>query len=168
MNDFTEVPGANLPDDFDTAQATPLDYFLLLFPLNLIADLVRYTNDYATWKTSQPGAEADANWTDTNVPEMRAFLGINILMGINQMPEADMFWSTNQFLGNSGVTNTMTCNRFQKILQYFHTADRASEPRRDHPEYDRLVKVRPIINILSETFARLYTVNKKCRLMKQW
>lgn len=103
----------------------------------------------------------DAKWVETTVTEMRAFLGINILMGICQMPEADMFWSSNNLLGNVGVQNIMTCNRFQKILQYFHVSDRSAEPRRGDEGYDRLYKVRNVIDRVSETFLRGFTLSQQ-------
>ena len=83
---------------------------------------------------------------------MRAFIGINILMGIQKMPSLDMYWSSDKFFRHAGVTGTMTCNRFRKIHQYFHAADRASEPQRGEPGYDKLFKVRPVIDAVSGTF----------------
>lgn len=100
-----------------------------MFPADLIQRLVDYTNSYAVWKMTAQGS-VDDKWEETSEPEMRAFLGINILMGINQLPEVDMYWSSDPYIGNQGLQQAMTCNRFQKISQYFHASDRAAEPRR--------------------------------------
>ncbi|XP_060575855.1 uncharacterized protein LOC132733266 isoform X2 [Ruditapes philippinarum] len=117
IDDFVERPGPNLPEGFDTETATPLDYFWLMFPVRLIAMIVRYTNQYASWKQTRTGP--DTYWEDVTEPELRAFLSINILMGIHQLPQVEMYWSTNQYVGNQGIQKTMTCNRFIKISQYF-------------------------------------------------
>ncbi|XP_060571268.1 piggyBac transposable element-derived protein 4-like [Ruditapes philippinarum] len=55
----------------------------------------------------------------------------------------------------------MTCNRFQKITQYFHASDRAAEPRRGHQGYDKLYKVREVITAVSEAFRRGYTLSRE-------
>jgi hypothetical protein len=56
-----------------------LQYVLLLFPLALIQVLVHNTNLYAV----QSGAQG---WTNTTLDEMKAYLGLQILIGITQIP----------------------------------------------------------------------------------
>ncbi|XP_052767574.1 piggyBac transposable element-derived protein 5-like [Mya arenaria] len=137
IDDFTETPGPNFPDDFDVDQATPLDYFWLVFPIQLITMIV-HTNTYAQWVQARDGF--DSFWHETSEAEMRSFLAINVLMGIQQLQEISMYWSSNPFIGNPGIMGTMTCNRFQKLAQYFNVSDRTSEPRRGEPGYDCLLK----------------------------
>ncbi|XP_052224356.1 piggyBac transposable element-derived protein 4-like [Dreissena polymorpha] len=84
-----------------------------------------------------------------------------ILMGINMLPNAEMFWSTDPFINNAGITNTMTCNRFQKLVQYFHIADRTTAPGRGETGYDPLFKLRPVMESVSRTFQEIYTLNKE-------
>ena len=86
---FTENPGPNLPEDFDTTTASPLDYFWLLFPMNLLVQIVEHTNAYAAWKMRQPAQGPDDSWHDVTLSEMRAFMAVNILMGICQLPSLD-------------------------------------------------------------------------------
>ena len=64
-------------------------------------------------------------------------------------------------IGNAAIKAMMTCNRFCKILQYFHISDRAAEPRRGSPGYDRLYKVREVMDTLMVTFKRAYTLHKQ-------
>ncbi|WAR27304.1 PGBD4-like protein [Mya arenaria] len=158
IDDFHGEPGPQLPDDFDTVTATPLEYFLLIFPVQLIQALVAHTNAYSVWKIAQNGP--DDRWDDVTFAEMRAFLGINILMGISQLPHTEMYWSTNPFFGNAGVQRVMTCNRFQKISQYFHASDRSAEVGRGLPGYDKLYKVRSVMDVLLGTFRRYYTLSR--------
>ena len=51
----------------------------------------------------------------------------------------------------------MTANRFQKLTQYIHVADLASEPAKDAPDFDALYKLRPVIDHVSATFQEMYT-----------
>ncbi|XP_060576374.1 piggyBac transposable element-derived protein 4-like [Ruditapes philippinarum] len=86
---------------------------------------------------------------------------MNILMAINFLPEVDMYWSANSFIGNSGIQNIMTCNRFQKLCQYFHVSNRDLEPTRGHPNYDRLYKIRPVVQHISDTFITCYDLSRE-------
>ena len=53
VNNFTEETGPNFPDGFDCNTATPIDYFNLMFSMNIIPDFVRHTNSYACGKWSR-------------------------------------------------------------------------------------------------------------------
>ncbi|XP_052277135.1 piggyBac transposable element-derived protein 4-like [Dreissena polymorpha] len=72
-----------------------------------------------------------------------------------------MFWSSNPFINNADITNTMKCNRFQKLVQYFHVADWSTEPGRGEPGYDKLFKVRPVMESVSRTFQDINMLNKE-------
>ena len=76
-----------------------------------------------------------------------------------------MYWSRNKFIGSLGIQDVMVCNRFQKLGQCFHVPDRQTEPTRGHPDYDRLFKVRPIIDHVAKTFLERYTLGPS---MRQW
>ena len=159
VNDFREETGPQLPADFDVNTASPLDYFYL-FPLTLFVDIVAHTNNYAIWKMAQSG-ENDPKWLATTLEEMAAYIGLNIFMGIDSKPHYNMYWSTDEFIGNAGFKKTMTCNRYEKLTQYFHVADRQSEPERRSPNYDRLFKIRPIMNTVKETSYKYYKPHRE-------
>ena len=79
----------------------------------MFVEMACHTNNYARWKARN--SSPDDKWVPTDEYEMRAFMGINIIMGINNLPEADMYWSGNSFLVNAGIQNVMSCNRYQKL-----------------------------------------------------
>ncbi|XP_060579431.1 piggyBac transposable element-derived protein 4-like [Ruditapes philippinarum] len=155
VEDFAGEPGPNLPDDFDVSTASPLDFFKLVFPVSLITYLVDMTNLYANWRQAQPGVDLDDRWEETTEAEMRAFLAINIL------PTLEMYWSKKMLIGNVGVQQIMTCNRFQKLSKYFHASDRTDDRPRGHPDYDRLYKVRHVMRTLSTTFREMWTLSRE-------
>ena len=76
--------------------AIELDYFKLLFTDDMLNDMSLQTNLYAQQCIAE---KPDPQWTDTTMPEMRAFLAIQILMGIDVLPEQRMYWSSNEYLG---------------------------------------------------------------------
>ena len=53
INPFNQHSGPNLPENFDTATAKPIDYFELLFKTEMFADIVTHTNDYALFKRDE-------------------------------------------------------------------------------------------------------------------
>ena len=161
VQSFTEEWGPVLPDDFDVDNGTPIDYFWLLWKPDTFATIARHTNNFARWSIEQKGEE-DPRWTDeVDEFEMRAFIGINILMGVNSLPDAELYWNQNPLIGNKGIQNTMTCNRYQNVQQYFHVSDRETEPARGADNYDRLYKVRPIIDMVSDTFKSRYVLSRE-------
>ncbi|GFO27562.1 PiggyBac transposable element-derived protein 4 [Plakobranchus ocellatus] len=51
----------------------------------------------------------------------------------------------------------MTRNRFQNIIKFLHFHDNSQMPERDNPNYDRLYKIRLILEHLYEKFQEVYT-----------
>ncbi len=151
VDNFQEVTGPNLPPSFDVNTATPLDYFKLLFPPRLISDITKHTNSYAAWVETKSGKK-DPYWTETTDEEISAYLGLNILIGLDNKPSYSLYWNRDPFIGNQGFISTMPQRRYEKLTQYFHVSDRESEPARGSPGYDRLYKVRPVIECLQENF----------------
>ena len=153
LDDFTDESGAKLPDDFDTTAATPLAYFELLFEPEMFELIATNTNRYAQYyrdckriKINNPNFE-DPYWTETTDAEIRALYGVAIMMGINRMPNAELYFDKNPFMGNEGIKQTFTILRYKKLMQYLHVSDQATELPRNDPNYDWLAKIRPIIQM---------------------
>ncbi|XP_033229772.1 piggyBac transposable element-derived protein 4-like [Belonocnema kinseyi] len=56
----------------------------------------------------------------------------------------------------------MTIKRFSFLLSHLHLNDDSREPKRNETGYDKLYKVKPVLNILYETYTHFYnpTVNQ--------
>ena len=78
--------------------------------------------------------------------ELKAFMGINIIMGINQLPAYHLFWSTDDFFGNQGIKRTLTKNRYEDITSNLSFRDSSKEPLRGDENFDRLFKVRAVLD----------------------
>ena len=82
-----------------------------------------------------------------------AFLGVNLLMGINKLPAMKSYWSVDESLGNSLIQKAMTRARFLETLQNIHFADNHKElPPKESEEYDRAWKLRPLFDHLGKHF----------------
>ena len=78
------------------------------------------------------------------------------MMGINRMPNAELYFDKNPFMGNEGIKQTFTILRYKKLMQYLNVSDRATELPRNDPNYDQLAKIRPIIQMAEQTFKDHY------------
>ena len=71
--------------------------------------IVKQTNNYAVFKRDETRAQknepdyVDNMWVNTSVDEMRAFFGMNVIMGINNLPGYKLYWHKDSFLGNAGI-----------------------------------------------------------------
>ena len=61
---------------------------------------------------SERYADQSGRMFQTSVEELRAFLGINILMGIHKLPKMRDYWSVDEGLGNPLIQKAMTRDRF--------------------------------------------------------
>ena len=72
--------------------STPFDIFQTVTGMNeLLEIIVTETNRYATQKGHN--FETTEDW-------MKAYLGINVTMGINKLPSLEDCWSTDKCIGN--------------------------------------------------------------------
>ena len=82
-----------------------------------------------------------------------AFLGVYLLMGINELQTMNSYWSVDESLGNSLIQKAMTRARFLEILQNIHFADNHKElPPKESEEYDCAWKLRPFFDHLGKHF----------------
>ncbi len=51
-------------------------------------------------------------------------------------------------------------NRFQQILRYFHMVDNSTAPDNTSPGYDKLWKIRPLIDHINQVSQANFTLGK--------
>ena len=102
----------------------------------------------------------DPSWYATTCEEMRAFVALNIWFGIKSLPETRLYWSKNAVLGVPEVQKIMPRNHFEKIRQYLHLNNWENMLWREHPNHDKLFKVRPLLDVLPVKFREEYRPSK--------
>ena len=152
INDFKESTGPNHNLQWD---ASPLDYFYLMFSEDTFEHIVRETNRYQHAK--KPG---DKYWTPITIPELKAYFGIQIIMGIHQLPAYWCYWSGEDFLRVDAVANIMSKSRYEKISEYFHVESGENAPR-GTPGHDPIHKVRKIFDIAVQNFQTNYDPSRE-------
>lgn len=119
-----------------------LDIFLAFIADDLWDKMVEESNRYAHQKLDN----RSENFRAITRAEMKAFIGINIIMGIDKLPAYALYWSTDEFFGNPGIKRVMAKNRFEQLSCYLHFNDSSKEPARGTRDYDRLFKVRTVLD----------------------
>ena len=119
-----------------------------------MSEIVCQTNLYA--KQTMPDNQYEG-WCELTVPELRAYFGFCILMGIVKLPSLDDYWKKDLRLHYDPVASRITRDRFRDIRRYLHLVDNDTLPPPGTPGSDRLAKVRPLFE----------AVNSKCQTLYQ-
>ena len=102
-------------------------------------------------------------WT-TSTDEMKAFIGFVIMMGVVKLPDLYDYWSSSEVLHCFPVASRITRKRFLELRRYLHFVDNDALPVRGEEGYDRLGKVRPIIEALRHSFLAAYSPHRECAI----
>lgn len=118
---------------------TPLDLFFMFFDDEIITDIIQYTQKYAR----------DNNRHDFTIDkdDLLKFLGIMILSGYHTLPQADLYWSTEEDKGLKIVRDCMSRNRFRNIKRNIHLFDNNKLDKND-----KFTKLRPFFDQLNKKF----------------
>lgn len=125
---FRETPGPNYPFE----ESSPLQIFEKTFGVQTLELIVEQSNLYA---------QQNGKCLDLSVEELKAFLGILIIMGFHTLPTMRLFWCSEKNFRVDRVANIMTQKRFLFILRYLHVNNNELMPKRGEPGYDKLYKI---------------------------
>ena len=77
-------------------------------------------------------------------------------MGINKLPDLCDYWSTDPYLHYVPVASRITRKRFTQIKSFLHFVDNSTLPDRGDPNFDRLGRVRPVLDIITSNLKSVY------------
>ncbi|GBM24837.1 PiggyBac transposable element-derived protein 4 [Araneus ventricosus] len=132
--------------------SSPFDYFKLLFSTSMCETIMINTNKYAEYVQKEKNV-TDGKWKPIeHISEIWNFIAIILIMSIAKFPKMKNYWSTNPILGNEMIKNTMTRDRFMKILKYFHLSDREMEKVASDEEFYLMQKLDPLMTDMKKNF----------------
>ena len=130
-------------------QPSESDMFREVFIDEAFAYIVLETNHYAAEQIARlrnagrlTQNSRASNWKDTDITEMKAWVGIVLLMGYIRLPNYYAYWSTNPLTRQPGIQQIMTRDRFLSILQFLHLCNNSQALPADHEDHDRIHKIR--------------------------
>jgi len=77
-------------------------------------------------------------------------------MSIHKLPHMNNYWSSDWVLAVPQFTQVFTKRRFWFLWANMHLVDNNNCLPRDHADYDKLFKVRPMVDKLNDNFAECY------------
>lgn len=122
------------------AVKNPIEYFSIFFADELWQKICEETNLYAM---QTKGIELKCT-----VPEIKRFVGILLYLAVVKIPTYRMAWAANFKL--AAVANALPRYRFEKIKQFFHLNNNTKQPQKGTPEYDKLYKVRHLLDSIKK------------------
>jgi hypothetical protein len=125
-------------------EATPLELLQLFLPLRLMEQFAHHTN-----------AAAHFGWRPTTAQELYAFIGVHIYMGIDRLPETELYW-TGSYV-HSFITDLFSRDRFKQLRRYFSVVER--DPA--SPLRDPIPHVRSLAAVLNASFAAHYKASQE-------
>ena len=145
---FKKTPGPKVP-----IPQSAKEIFFLFFTPTLLELIVEQTNKYAA---ECMGLEKFEKWDKVTVDELCAYMGFMLLMGIVHLPSLYDYWKNDEVYHYSPIADKISRNRFHELHRYLHFVDNSTLSPPGSPDYDRLGKVRPVVDILSNRVAAVY------------
>lgn len=143
---FEQIPGPRI-----AISESPAEIFSSVLGDDFLKVLVSESNRYAQQKKAS---------LDLTLEELKAFIGILIIMGFHSLPSIRLYWSSDQNFHNTRISDIMSLKRFLKILRFLHINDNEAMPQKGDPKFDKLYKVRPMISYLSNSFLSAYSPDR--------
>ncbi|KAL1425610.1 hypothetical protein MTO96_019037 [Rhipicephalus appendiculatus] len=134
-----------------TKKAVPraVDCFALYFDDEVIDMILEHTN--------RAGAEKyTTKWAVLTADELRAYFGLLLLMSVSPRHHFYHYWSRDSLFNSEEIAKVMSFKRFQYIMNSLRVNDHSKEKKKGEDGYDRLAKLRPLINKLNRSFQEEY------------
>jgi len=137
-------------------ESSPFTIFFLFFQ-QIFVILLRETNRYFHQYVASPdeAGKTAQEPADITMQELYRFFVI-IQMGHGQCECLKDCWSREEQYFTPFYSKTMVRDRFFHILGFLHFENNDNPPNRDDPHYDRIWKIRNILDTLNDKFYELY------------
>lgn len=152
---FTQISG---PHHGLSKNSDAIDFFNLLFPAQLIELIATETNAHA--KTCRFLGSDVQDWVPVTAHEIKGFIGLVILMGIQNLPDPSHYWSWSHYDNSYTFYRAMSFKRFKQIAANVRMGSFATEDyRSSNNPRDSLHIFRPMLNMLGRAMWDTYRPN---------
>ena len=153
VNSFTSPTGPTvaIPD-------SPVEVFQLFYTDQIFEEIVFQTNEYAK---EMMDAKKYEKWKPICLEDLKAFFGFNILMGLVSLPSVEDYWKRTEVYDYGPIADRISSDRYREISRYLHFVDNSTLCAPGSSDYDRLGKVRPLLEHLKSKFASNYYPSKE-------
>ena len=128
------------------------EIFMLFFTTSVLDYIVVQSNNYA----QKCLGDSYTTWQPITTDELQAYMGFMILMGLVKLPSIYDYWKKDEIFHYSPVASRISRNRFFDIHRYLHFVNNDTLAAPGSATYDKLGKIRPLINMITSHFASVY------------
>ena len=100
------------------------------------------------------------DWEDTTREEMHCFIGFLYGISINKIAEISDIWSSDWVVASPAFASFLGKDRFRALWSSVHLADNERAHQRGTREFNKLYKVRPIMDILGRSFKNNFNLGQ--------
>ncbi|UYV81615.1 ZKSCAN1 [Cordylochernes scorpioides] len=163
---FGEVCG---PQHLPPSIIRPIEYFLLFITINLMKEIVAFTNKcaqtlLASNRDKLPLFSRKLAWKDTTLDEMMAFIGVIFNMGNVKKNQIRDYWSKNELLETPWFGKVMSRGRFELLYSCFSLIDDSNLVPSSHPDYNPTARFEKLIEHVNNKFIYYYKPTQNLRV----
>ena len=100
------------------------------------------------------------NWRDFGEGDMKIFLAHLIAMGLVRKGAIERYWDHGETVKTPFFGTYMGRNTFQAILSNLQVSDSTKDLPRNNPNYDKLFKVRPFVDMMDRNILQSYKAGR--------
>uniref|UniRef100_A0A3B4UNY5 Pogo transposable element derived with ZNF domain b n=1 Tax=Seriola dumerili TaxID=41447 RepID=A0A3B4UNY5_SERDU len=146
------------PRHFLSKNSDAIDFFNLLFPTELVELITNETNAHA--KTCQFLGSCHPDWVPVTTHEIKGFIGLVVLMGIQNLPDPSHYWSWSHYDNSYTFYRAMSFKRFKQIAANVRMGSfTTDEFRGTNNPSDSLHIFRPMLDIVGGAMWNAYRPN---------
>ena len=117
----------------------------------LTPTFLQYIVDQSNLYASQRNQELHLS-----LEELKAYVGILIIMGFHSLPSMRLYWSSDCNFVVPRIQQIMPLKRFLKITRLLHFNDNSKIICKGEDGYDKLYKIRPFLDYANKRFPLLF------------
>ncbi|XP_047137584.1 piggyBac transposable element-derived protein 4-like [Hydra vulgaris] len=135
----------------------PIHLFEVFFDSALIQKLVTETNNYHSRRLQSSPIKHRMVWVDVTSNDIKVFIAICLAMGIIKLSCIHDYWRQELwFFAIPSFSKVMFRDQFRKIHRYLHFCNETAAIPRGNEGYDKLFKVRMLLDDLCPKLRKLY------------
>ena len=138
----------------------PVSVFRTFFIEEILNLITNQTNIYGKGKKQSSNQRKTSKWKDVSKKEIESFLGLVILMGINDLPNIKLYWSKDMVFHNTFISSIMSRDRFLETFYNLHLANNSLKPKRESKDYSEIYKAKNFTEILGRNFQKNYNFGR--------
>lgn len=94
------------------------------------------------------------NWQSLSVGELKAYVGMLVMMSIHHLPRVPLYWSSDRFFNVDEISSVMAWKRYQQITTHLHLSSGSSQAESRSLKHSRCY--RHLMDLLNHKFREEY------------